>query len=351
MKRILILLSLLTLLISCTKKEEQKLKTVKLTKLYTIEGYPEGADSTRTFSLYSKGVKVDDEGNVFVRDNRSGSIRVFDSNGKFKNNITNKGMGPEEVEFMSAFYLENDSVCVLDSRIRLKKFFKDGKYIYTKFIEYDEISSPLEIIELNDSTLLMRKFKRKIIDDIVMLGESLDLYSKSFSKISSINEAYIDYLNEREKLFFTEPLFAFNDSIIFFTIKSKSEYEINKYSYAGVHIGKIKKNYIKKRFTEDELDKILGKGTRPENYKEIYEYKVAINAMMCDRNGYLWTLIEGYYYGDMVFDIFDNDKLIAICVLENPSKEKHEKVIYLKDKFYLIDYDNDIIEVYDYEIK
>ena len=63
MKRILVLLSLLTLLISCTKKEEvQKLKTVKLTKLHTIEGYPEGADSTRTFSLYSKGIKVDDEG-------------------------------------------------------------------------------------------------------------------------------------------------------------------------------------------------------------------------------------------------------------------------------------------------
>ena len=126
MKRIFVLLSLLTLLISCTKKEKvEELKTVKLTKLYTIEGYPDGADSTRAFTLAWNGTEVDKAGNVFVRDDKSGSIRVFDNKGKFKNNITNTGMGPEEIEFFNTFYFEKDTLCVFDNRIKLKRFLKN----------------------------------------------------------------------------------------------------------------------------------------------------------------------------------------------------------------------------------
>ncbi|MDA3884493.1 MAG: 6-bladed beta-propeller [Candidatus Delongbacteria bacterium] len=353
MKRIIILLSILTLLISCSteKNGKQELKTVKLTKLHTIEGYPEGADSTRTFSLWWKGVKVDDEGNVFIRDKKSGSIRVFDNKGRFKNNITAEGMGPEEVEIMSGYYLDKDTVCIIDNRIKLKKFLKNGQYLSYKVIEYDEISSPIDIQELNDSTLVVRVIFGKTIDDVRMVGQSLDIYNKSFVKINRIYESFIDYLNESDKLFFTEPIFAFNDSSIFLTTRNKSEYKVGIYSHQGKLVGNIRKNYFKKRFTEDELDKIFGKDNRPENYKNIYEYKIAIYEMMCDKYGYLWTLTDGYAYGDMVYDIFDNDRLIAKFILERSDEKKVTRSIVLKDKFFLIDYDNGLIEVYDYEFE
>ncbi|MBN2790638.1 MAG: hypothetical protein JXR69_10655 [Candidatus Delongbacteria bacterium] len=138
---------------------------------------------------------------------------------------------------------------------------------------------------------------------------------------------------------------------IFVTLRNKSEYKVDVYSHSGEWKGKIRKNYAKKRFTKEELDEIFKDG-KPEDADEIYDYKLAMYDIMTDKNGYLWTFIDGGFSGkDMVFDIFSNDKLIANFVLVNPSKEKHEKAIYLKDKFYLIDYGNDIIEVYDYEFK
>ena len=116
-------------------------------------------------------------------------------------------------------------------------------------------------------------------------------------------------------------------------------------------MGVIRKNYSKKRFTEEELDKIIGKGKRSDEYMKIYEYKTAIDEIYCDRNGYLWALIGGSEHGDMVYDIFDNDKLIGNFILENSTGEKQNKAIYLKDRMYVVDHDNELIEVYDYEYK
>ncbi|NOR45404.1 MAG: 6-bladed beta-propeller [Candidatus Delongbacteria bacterium] len=353
MKNTLILVSIIILLISCSKKEEvQKLKTVKLTKLYTIEGFPEGADSTRTFSFTWNGTKVDTEGNVFVRDDKSGSIRVFDRNGKFENNITNTGMGPEEIERSNVYYFDRDTVCIIDNMIKLKKFLKNGKYISTKIIEHEEITLPQEIYELNDSILVVRMTTYKRAENNLILGQSLSIVDKDLNTKKVIYEAFVDYPKEGDQILFKEPIFTYNDSSIFLTKRNKSEYKVDVYSHTGKFKGNIRKKYVKKRFTAEELDLMFKDGNKPKDADKIYDYKLAMYDIMADKNGYLWTLIEGGFSSkDMVFDIFNNDKLIANFVLENPTKEKHEKVIYLKDKFYLIDYENDIIEVYDYEFE
>ncbi|MBN2789902.1 MAG: 6-bladed beta-propeller [Candidatus Delongbacteria bacterium] len=212
----LVILSAVLLAVGCTKKETDiPQKTVKLTKLYTIEGYPEGADTTRTFTLTWNATKVDNEGNVFIRDEKSGSIRVFDKNGKFKNNISITGMGPEEIEFFNTFYFENDTLCILDNLIKIKKFLKNGAYISTKIIEFDEITRPQEIYELNDSTLIMEMTTFKREESSLLWGQILSIVNKDMKTKKIIYKSYLDYPKEGKQILFKKPIFAYNDSSIF----------------------------------------------------------------------------------------------------------------------------------------
>jgi hypothetical protein len=350
--RYLVILSAILLAVGCAKEEVKEEKQVKINKLYTIEGFPEGADSTRTFSFTWNGTKIDNAGNVFVRDVKSGSIRVFDNEGNFKNNITNTGMGPEEIETFNVFYFDKDTLCILDSRIKLKKFLKDGKYMSSKILKFEDITLPAEIYELNDSTLIMRLTTYKKVENGILLGQILSLNDKSLNRRKVIYESYLNYPKEGKQILLKEPIFAFNENSVYVTTRNKSEYKVDVFSNTGNFRSKINKNYTRTKFSQKELDMLVADGLNSEELDEIYDFKLSIFDLSTDKFGNLWVQrASGYFGDDIAYDIIKDDQIIAQFKIENTEETKTEMKIITDKYLYILDYSNDTIEVYGYEFE
>ena len=257
-----ILVLILVLMISgCVQKSsEEDLKTVKLTKLYTIEGHSENAESESEFMLgwrYLFDFLVDDDGYCYIVDEKTGSIRVFDKAGKFYSSISGKGMGPEEIESLETIYAVNDTLFVLDNRVRLKKFLRSGEYAGVKMLSPEKVSVFNSVYALNDTTMLAEyeTFARTEVD--IEINYLLSLLDKELRERKNIARK-TNFFSKSYMRDLLEPVFAFSDSEIFVSYRSKSDYRIDVYSHEGDHLRTIKNNYIRVKYSNQEM-KIIRK--------------------------------------------------------------------------------------------
>ena len=351
--RYLVILSAALFVLSCAKDNQDiPQKKVTLTKLYTIEGFPEGADSVETFTVgYS--LQIDKNGYLYILDEKSGSIKVFDNKGDFSSNISKRGMGPDELENGDTFYIHNDTVFVFDNRVKIKKFFKGGEYISTKVLAPELMFVPLSFSVLNDSTLIGRVNTYKRTDENVEISLELAIFDKEFNKIEVLAEPKIKYPTEFYKIESAHTLHSYNDEYIFTAQMSKSEYKIKMFSHRGEFKGNIVQNYAKKRYTESEMQRI--KDFVPEtsdHFDYYFDYKPAVFEISNDKKGRLWVQrSNGIYGSDIVYDIFENGDKTTEFIYKNDGSKEFEKSVYLKDRLYIVDHSNNLIEVYEYKIE
>jgi hypothetical protein len=83
--------------------------------------------------LFSRisGLDVDDDGNLYVLDNRSAQVRVFDDRGVFLRAIGRKGQGPGELEMPVFIQVSHSGELIVFDYLRrnLVTFSLDGKYL------------------------------------------------------------------------------------------------------------------------------------------------------------------------------------------------------------------------------
>lgn len=350
-----LLISTLALIIfSCANKESvSELKQVVLTKLYTIEGYPEGADSVRTFLLDYSGTKADDIGNLYVRDKKSGSIKVFDKSGKFVSGVSKKGVGPEEIQNISSFLIEKDTIVVFDNRVNVKKFNKNGEFISANTLKQPNLRLFENILPLNDSTMIgissaYRKCKNGLEIDVELV-----LADRQFDILKTI-ESNLNEKANLDRVFFDEPIFTFNTENIFVSKRSKSEYKIKIYSLNGDYLKTINLNYARTKYDQHEKDLISKLDyLTPDESRVIYDYKPVMYGMQTDKYGNIWVIRStGIFGSDIDFDIISEDKIVTNLTIKNDDTAGNsEKYFIIKEYFYIIDYENNLIEVYDYEIE
>lgn len=149
MKKMLVLIISLLLIISCGEKGEnytildvnglkvyknkntpaQKDLKINLTNILSIKGESEKNIEKGQFSSPT-ALDVDKDGNIFVFDRISASVKKFDKDGNFISSFGRQGTGPGEIKFGVAMNILGDTVIVADDAGRkLVKFSLDGQHI------------------------------------------------------------------------------------------------------------------------------------------------------------------------------------------------------------------------------
>jgi hypothetical protein len=349
--RILILIVAL-LLSGCVQKQKtEDLNKVTLKKLYTIEGHSAAADPSAKFSLGWNEFLADKDGYCYIIDDKTGSIKVFDKTGKFYSSISGNGIGPEEIEFFNAFYVIQDTLFISDKRIKVKKFMRNGKYVGVKNLDPEVLTLLNEVYALNDSTLLTRYQTFKKGKNDVEINHYLSISDIGLNKKIDIYEG-MHTRSELNIMSFIEPVFAFSNEEVFVSNRSKSDYKIKIFSHDGSHLRTITNNYMRTKYSEEEMKIIIKIDDREEKHiRERYDFKPSLIDMFCDKNGYLWVQRNvGFGDSDINFDIFDNDTLKYRFDFKNKKGQYGLITFYIKNYLYLIDTDNNLIEVYDFKI-
>ncbi|NOR45405.1 MAG: 6-bladed beta-propeller [Candidatus Delongbacteria bacterium] len=352
---------MIVLFVSCTKMENiEELKTVKLTKLYTIEGFTEEATRKEMF-VTSYGIKADNKNKLYIYNKITGSIKVFDENGDFYSEISGRGMGPEEIEAYIEYYLHRDTVFVVDNNIKVKKFLSNGKYLDTKIrdrdLSLDDIFLPINIKYLNDSTIISKMLQFRREDGELFLRNGLALIDADTNLKKMIYKTKeINYAREGQTSMWFSPLITHSRERIFLSFMSKSEYKINVYDYLGNELEPIIKKYRKQKFSDVELKlaRIYHEKNNldPNIFHSMYDYSPSVLDVEADKYGNLWVL-RGYMGYEMVFDIFKDGKLYSEYKfnLRNEDDSRALKEVFFKDRMYIIDHDENLIDVYDYEFE
>lgn len=138
-------------------------------------------------------IDIDDDENIYVLDNETANVRVFDKQGKFIKTIGRKGQGPGEMQSPRRIQITpQDEIMVYDLGNRRLSFFSlDGK-----FIKQISAASVLAILSLKiDSN---RNF---IVSEIFRGGTELRMYDSelnpghSLFKIQSITPGVLNLIN------------------------------------------------------------------------------------------------------------------------------------------------------------
>jgi len=353
---IIVLTAILSMLLNCQKKTAiPEQKQVVLSKLYTIEGYPDEADSSRVFSLIYNGTRFDEKGNVFVFDEKSGSIRIFDKSGSFLTAVSGIGLGPDEIENLTTFYTQKDTIFVIDNRIKLKRFKLTGELISNTRLNNDVISLPFTVCVLNDTLLAVNLNTFKRTQETVEISKELALFDKNLKDKKTIY-SYKTNINNIQKSVFEEPVFTFDRSYIYQSTKSKSEYKIKVFSYDGQPVKIIHQNYSKTKYTVAEMDYFRQKYKDDPDFNLYYDYRIAVNDLFTDKYGNIWVQRNSGLTGESIeitFDILKEENIITKLKmkLHGGLDEHKETEFFINDRFYIVDHTNNLIEVYDYKIE
>ncbi|NDV46523.1 hypothetical protein D0T49_05635 [Paludibacter sp. 221] len=271
MKKTTLSLLLLTLLLGCKKDSFEEVK-VKLQKIDEIEDYPDSSLFIGATSMYSANDKI------YILDKSRGDVASFDENFEEFNVFGKFGMGPEELNIPTGFFVTKDSVFVFDQGAGGIKLFTDSKY--NKTIRIPGGNYPTRFFLYNDlifSTHITENTNFVIADindtdaEIKQIGEPFKFPSTFQTMIRNHKLLY-----QSDLLFF-----AVSDNLPIIQIYDLENYSlIEEFDYSNIPTVKQTLNFIKEKI--------------PLNEKS---YTVSINDAYLHNNAIfiLWaTRVDGY---------------------------------------------------------
>ena len=126
----------------------------------------EFGDSTNTFwSIVA--ADIDNQGRIFVLDEIDASVKAYDLQGNFIQQVTRRGSGPGELQRPRGLTI------LADSRLIISEPFKNGYIIFNDAMEYvDEISlwnnnSPYHISPLTDDKIVVCRYDENSSTDVL----------------------------------------------------------------------------------------------------------------------------------------------------------------------------------------
>ena len=142
----------------------------------------EFGDSTNTFWSISSA-DIDDQGRIFVLDDVEASVRVFNLNGAYMQNLTRRGSGPGELQRPSCLTIAPDG------RIIVGDIRKGGFIVFSDSLELvDEIimwgdNAPYSFFALTNSRYLVCKYSETSISNGYISKHTANIYNNNFTEL------------------------------------------------------------------------------------------------------------------------------------------------------------------------
>lgn len=285
------------------------------------------------------GIDVDNEGNIYIIDDASAHIRVFDKNGEYLRTIGRKGQGPGEMQKPIFVHITSqDEVIVHDYFIERLIFFSlDGKYLRQKSTARTRYS--VFPIELDSHGNLIGI---EVMAPPPIGGKELKKYDSNLNTLIVIAK---EEQGIRGEFDIAKPSFycdvSPNDNIVWGDSK---KYELQILNPEGELIKKIQKKYdplkitakdkelYKKRYSE--VIKRGGKLNFPDHFPAFRDISVDDKERIFIKTYDRVESKEDFFY----FDVFDSEgKYIAKVLIE---VNLNRNSIWKRNKLYTIETDD-----------
>ncbi|PID28063.1 MAG: hypothetical protein CR982_04735 [Candidatus Cloacimonadota bacterium] len=312
--KLFILISSITLLISCSKKEKnytiinKKEITIisnkntpsnpefkiSLEKLFSIKGFDKYTNNDSINFEDISQLQIDKDNNIYISDSKSATIRKFNYNGKFITSFGGKGQGPGEFTLFSNFIILNDTIVAIDNLNKIIKFSSSGEFICEK--KFDKRKKIGEIEVINYSTILSdiseTEIKGKDFLNDRYLVRNIALLNNDFIQNKGIlnkSKASFKTIVETDGGFFINHQFCSNEENIYIAYRSKDQYKIDVFDLNYKKTKEINKFYRKIKYTDSELN-YLKRDNNDPYFNIKYNYKVSIIDIITDKkSNYLWV--------------------------------------------------------------
>jgi len=301
-----IILLLITILISCSKKETYTVETVngiktfrntnipadpnfKITakELFTINGSDENTkDTTRNF-YFPLLANIDSKENVFIIDRTISTLFKFNNQGKFIKSFGRKGNGPGEMKDAVGLTIFSDTLYIADhGSKKTVKFDIDGNFINDVFTCNN--SNPLHLFKLNSSSFVSYSSNMSFENDKEYLTCSIQILDNKFNIIKVLKSIKTELgginFNVHD---YTIP-FTVGRENIFVANVSSDKYIIHVYNFKGDLLYIINKHYAKIPMPKEDLENFsqvqykVSKTLRKFDIK--FKKFVNMSGMFCDKD-------------------------------------------------------------------
>ena len=334
MKKIFLLISILSLLIHCGPKQEEVDRIMEdgvkvvlnhlepykisdqnsliLEEILKIDTEEDEISNLGIADIF--GFEVNSKGEIFILRNITGEgdfIFKFDENGKFIKSFGPQGQGPGEFQNPHHIALDReDNILILDfGKQTLFKYDSQGDFIgdYRRTEGKSISSGPKTNLLVLDKLTALENGKP-------LSSSSLKLMNPDLEVLQMIDELKIEVMSSG-KMRAIEPLFYWSTSDEnIYVANEKRGYEIWVYDFNGKLIRKIRKEYRQTPVSENYKEKFLKRipeGVREALRDTLYfpEYYPPFQSLTAGDNGTLlvMTYEEGNNPGEFVCDVFNEN--------------------------------------------
>ena len=386
MKRIMIIISLITLLMSCSKGDKKNAENkkvvdgVEIIKNTTEPADPDlkivpkliitindiADDGTENFQNLQM-ISIADDGSIYASDVGTFSIKKFDTSGKLAGSFGKQGNGPGEFSMMNTgFTVGKDLIYVPDPMTQSVNIFdREGVFIekintMAKGVGMITMPSAMSSNDILSYVTQVEQKEGKIIlkNSLKILNDKFDEKNKIWAKDVSFDPTDVSKMMSMGNDF---PSMTFNEKEIFIGKSGLDKFEITTYDLLGKEKYKIHSPYRKIKYSEKELElanekiKSIGDETAKQFMKDFkFEetYKKVISAMYFDGEGRLWVA-KAYELEDeddielMKLDIFKDGIYQNTIELKDDEGNLIKGMIQVKgNKIYSVDMDENKIMIY-----
>ncbi|HXK49014.1 MAG TPA: 6-bladed beta-propeller [Clostridiales bacterium] len=356
MKKLLILLSVLCLLISCSKNTSSENApkvfnnstkpadpdfTIEIIEQKTLQN-----DSTFTLLDMPWDAAEDNEGNIYILSGIKCKILKYDKDLNFITDIANAGPGPGELTNPNNIFIVKDTLFVTDSANKsLNRFTLNGDFLFSTL--EPAVSQSHTFVEKNG--LYASQSIELFETDEVMTGRSkLSLLDSKFKTITDI----CDGGETEDFIFFKSRIpYAVSDKNIYVAENITDRYRISVYDRTGKLTEVINKNYamVPFEYKKDRWSKFFGT-----------KYKRSISNLYIDYAGNLWVMRafddapdKDNYNDPFRFDVFKDGRFINEVTLDGIEYESFDygtRTKVLNDRIYSFYIGEDKVVVSKYKI-
>ena len=255
-------------------------------KLFTIYGDEIDSLSGKTHFKYPCHVDVDDDGNIYILDNKLASIIKYDKSGRFIKNIGSKGNGPGELANPWMFNIFDGKIFVDGYPGFCDMFSINGEFLN----KIPELKFSFNVV--NDSILARYDVKEEMVEDKLFITHFIVLFKANFIDFTTLIENKFEYTGPAHNFMFEVIPYCVGNDNIYIGKRSYDQYEIDVFNSMGERISKIQKSYARIPLNDKELESYIKSRNTFENaekvsFKQVYKQVIHKEGMHIDKDGNL----------------------------------------------------------------
>jgi len=334
---------------------EKDLK-VELKELFTIKGFEEDQPEERTISM-PVALDADPEGNIYILDSQSRTIKKFSKTGEFVKSFCRQGTGPGEIRDGIAMNIVGDTVVVADkSGRKLVKFDFDGNHITDT--SFGGARVLMWFSSMNNKHSIGYVWFQGMEDKDYVVTIALSIIDNKFNEVKVLDSTTKKFIPGKLNIADMIGSFTHSDDNIFICSPSADKLYINVFDQDGNELYRISKNYRKQMMSAKEM-KLFNKGMQKTfglSMDEVSVPKRAVNGLHFDKYGRLWSLTsterdstnQDVFYADLFKDGVYLNKIEVPQLTGADYLDIGRQLYFIGDYIYSLDMEANEIKVFDY---